>query len=184
MEEILHQLIWKIYLQGFAYLRWCRISSINSMPIEKAFQRQHETIKQMESNHWLKNEELFLPKCVLSPDSVELRHLASRRRTVVLIHSGAVLLICWVRRVEGKERILSLGGMLRDDTGRKTHVVLRSFEKLADPWLIWSIRKRWYMLILRTCHWNGNGDTSHVIFTHGKIAIERCEIRHPKDQQG
>ena len=81
-------------------------------------------------------EELFLPKCVPSPDSVELRHLASRRRTVVLIHSGAVLLICWVRRVEGKERILSLGGMLRDDTGRKTHVVLRSFEKLADPCLL------------------------------------------------
>ena len=33
MEEILHQLIWTIcyYLQGFIYLRWCRISSINSM---------------------------------------------------------------------------------------------------------------------------------------------------------
>ena len=33
MEEILHQLIWRIYhyLQGFTYLRWCRISSINSI---------------------------------------------------------------------------------------------------------------------------------------------------------
>ena len=33
MEEILHQLIWRIYhyLQGFTYLRWCRISSINSV---------------------------------------------------------------------------------------------------------------------------------------------------------
>ena len=32
MEEILHQLIWKIshYLQGFIHPRWCRISSINS----------------------------------------------------------------------------------------------------------------------------------------------------------
>ena len=32
MEEILHQLIWRIYhyLQGFTYLRWCRISSSNS----------------------------------------------------------------------------------------------------------------------------------------------------------
>ena len=32
MEEILHQLIWRIshYLQGFIHPRWCRISSINS----------------------------------------------------------------------------------------------------------------------------------------------------------
>ncbi len=32
MEEILHQLIWRIYhyLHVFIYLRWCRISSINS----------------------------------------------------------------------------------------------------------------------------------------------------------
>ena len=31
--RILHQLIWRIYhyLQGFIYLRWCRISSINSI---------------------------------------------------------------------------------------------------------------------------------------------------------
>ena len=29
MEEILHQLIWRIhhYLQGFIHLKWCRISS-------------------------------------------------------------------------------------------------------------------------------------------------------------
>ena len=33
MEEILHQLIWRIYhyLQGVIHLRWCRISSINSI---------------------------------------------------------------------------------------------------------------------------------------------------------
>ena len=32
MEEILHQLIWRIsnFLQGFIHPRWCRISSINS----------------------------------------------------------------------------------------------------------------------------------------------------------
>ena len=32
MDEILHQLIWKItnYLQGVIHPRWCRISSINS----------------------------------------------------------------------------------------------------------------------------------------------------------
>ena len=32
MEEILHQLIWRIhhYFQGFIHPRWCRISSINS----------------------------------------------------------------------------------------------------------------------------------------------------------
>ena len=33
MEEILHQLIWwiSLYLHGFVHLRWCRISSINSI---------------------------------------------------------------------------------------------------------------------------------------------------------
>ena len=33
MEEILHQLIWRIYhyFSGFVHLKWCRISSINSM---------------------------------------------------------------------------------------------------------------------------------------------------------
>ena len=33
MEEILHQLIWRIhhYFQGFIHPRWCRISSINSI---------------------------------------------------------------------------------------------------------------------------------------------------------
>ena len=33
MEEILHQLIGSLshHLQGFIHIRWCRISSINSM---------------------------------------------------------------------------------------------------------------------------------------------------------
>jgi len=33
MEEILHQLKWRIYhyLQGFVHVKWCRISSINSI---------------------------------------------------------------------------------------------------------------------------------------------------------
>ena len=42
MEEILHQLIWRSYhyLQGFGftYLRWCRISSINSIKADPYWQ--------------------------------------------------------------------------------------------------------------------------------------------------
>ena len=46
VEEILHQLIWQIthYLQGFIHLRWCRISSINSMVV----------FGKLEINHHLK----------------------------------------------------------------------------------------------------------------------------------
>ena len=76
MEEILHQLKWRIYhyLQGFVHVKWCRISSINSI----------STI----SDPWKKNMELLLFPYWYSPETVSYTILACLVFRMVSFHHG------------------------------------------------------------------------------------------------
>ncbi len=55
MEELLHQLICSLthYLQGFIHPRWCRISSINSIPMASTLMVyiQERQAKKQEKHH-------------------------------------------------------------------------------------------------------------------------------------